>query len=58
MPLLHAQAGFPMTLFSAHRRILVDWLNDVQGEYNLSLQTLHTAVQLVDRALIAGEAHS
>ncbi len=38
-------------LFKSHRKILFDWLVDVQGEYQLSTETLHTAFTLIDRCL-------
>lgn len=38
-------------LFNVHRKILFDWLIDVQGEYQLSIETLHTSFQLIDRCL-------
>jgi hypothetical protein len=37
--------------FCSFRRILVDWLIDVQGEYKLSMETIHTSVLLLDRCL-------
>jgi hypothetical protein len=37
--------------FCSFRRILVDWLIDVQGEYKLSMETFHTSVLLLDRCL-------
>lgn len=33
------------------RLVLVDWLTDVVAEYDLSLETLHLAVSVVDRTL-------
>lgn len=38
-------------LFSTHRKILLDWLVDVQGEYQLSIESLHTAFLLIDRCM-------
>ena len=38
-------------LFKTHRKILFDWLVDVQGEYQLSSETLHTAFALIDRCM-------
>lgn len=38
-------------LFNTHRKILLDWLVDVQSEYQLSIETLHTAFILIDRCL-------
>jgi len=38
-------------LFRTHRKILFDWLLDVQGEYQLSTETLHTAFSLIDRCM-------
>jgi hypothetical protein len=38
-------------LFSMYRKILCDWLVDVQGEYQLSIETLHTAFLLIDRCM-------
>ena len=37
--------------FCSFRKILVDWLIDVQSEYKLLSETLHTSVLLVDRCL-------
>lgn len=36
-------------LFVKFRKILFDWLVDVQGEYQLSTETLHLAFNLIDR---------
>ena len=38
-------------LFKSHRKILFDWLVDVQGEYQLSIESLHTSFALIDRCL-------
>jgi hypothetical protein len=37
--------------FCSFRKILMDWLIDVQGEYSLSSETVHTSFSLVDRCL-------
>ena len=38
-------------LFNTHRKILFDWLIDVQVEFKLSVETLHTSFQLIDRCM-------
>eukprot|EP00960_Hanusia_phi_P029593 748050-Hanusia_phi.AAC.1 len=44
-------SGKGKNLFSKNRKILIDWLVDVQGEFKLTTETLQTAVMLVDRNL-------
>ena len=46
-------SGKGKNLFGKNRKILVDWLVDVQGEFKLTTETLQTAILLVDRNLTA-----
>eukprot|EP00961_Rhodomonas_salina_P128060 1726030-Rhodomonas_salina.1 len=52
-PVPTADSPCKKPLQGSYRKILVDWLVDVQGEYNLSSETLHQAIILVDRCFAA-----
>jgi cyclin A len=44
--------------YQSHRRIIVDWMQDVAGQFNLSRLTLHAAVHYLDHILCRLSVHT